>query len=66
MAAALKPGWSKPSNILFASDVPANEKAFGFALAQAAEFGLRALPGHHAVPHRSGRVQLQGGKDSSV
>src|SRR5579862_998636 len=39
MAAALKPGWSKPSTILFASEIPANEKAFSFALAQAKEFG---------------------------
>jgi len=39
MAAVLKPGWSKPSTILFASEIPANEKAFSFALAQAKEFG---------------------------
>ena len=39
MAAVLKPGWSKPSTILFASEIPANEKAFAFALAQAKEFG---------------------------
>jgi nucleotide-binding universal stress UspA family protein len=37
--AAIKPGWSKPSTILFASEFPANEKAFAFALAEAAEFG---------------------------
>ena len=34
---AIKPGWSKPSTILFASEVPANERAFNFALAQALE-----------------------------
>jgi nucleotide-binding universal stress UspA family protein len=39
MAAVLKPGWSKPSTILFASEIPVNEKAFAFALAQAREFG---------------------------
>ncbi|HWG21335.1 MAG TPA: universal stress protein [Terracidiphilus sp.] len=39
MATVLKPEWSKPSTILFASEVPANEKAFSYALAQAAEFG---------------------------
>ncbi len=39
MAAALKPGWSKPSTILFASEIPVNEKALAFALAQAKEFG---------------------------
>lgn len=38
MAATMKPGWSKPSTVLFASEVPANQKAFAFALAQAAEF----------------------------
>ncbi len=39
MAAVLKPSWSKPSTILFASEIPANEKSFAFALAQAREFG---------------------------
>ncbi len=39
MAALLKPGWSKPSTILFASEIPVNLKAFAFALAQAKEFG---------------------------
>lgn len=39
MAAVLKPGWSKPSTILFAAEIPVNEKAFTFALAQAKEFG---------------------------
>jgi hypothetical protein len=38
MAAALKPGWSKPSTVLFAAEIPVNEKAFTFALAQAKEF----------------------------
>lgn len=44
--AAVKPGWSKPSTILFASEVPANEKAFGFALAQASEFGADLILFH--------------------
>ena len=35
---ANKPGWSKPSTILFASEIPASERAFNFALAQAKEF----------------------------
>jgi nucleotide-binding universal stress UspA family protein len=35
---ANKPGWSKPSTILFASEIPANERAFNYALAQAREF----------------------------
>jgi nucleotide-binding universal stress UspA family protein len=38
MAAVLKPGWTKPSTILFATEVPTNKKAFSFALAQAREF----------------------------
>lgn len=46
MAAAIKPGWSKPSTILFASEIPANEKAFAFALAQAAEFGADLILFH--------------------
>ncbi|MGC9157749.1 MAG: universal stress protein [Terracidiphilus sp.] len=36
MAAFLKPGWSRPSTMLFAAETPVNEKAFGFALAQCA------------------------------
>jgi nucleotide-binding universal stress UspA family protein len=40
MAAVIKSGWSKPSAILFASELPADDKAFSFALAQAVE--LRA------------------------
>ncbi len=39
MAALLKRGWSKPSTILFAAEIPTNYKAFVFALAQAKEFG---------------------------
>lgn len=34
---ANKPGWSKPSTILFAAEIPANERAFNFALAEARE-----------------------------
>jgi len=46
MAAVIKPGWSTPSTILFASEIPANEKAFAFALAQAAEFGANLILFH--------------------
>ena len=46
MAILLKPGWSKPSTILFASEVPANEKAFAYALAQASEFGADLILFH--------------------
>jgi nucleotide-binding universal stress UspA family protein len=46
MAAVIQPGWSKPSTILFASEIPANEKAFAFALAQASEFGAGLILFH--------------------
>jgi len=46
MATLLKPGWSRPSSILFASEIPANEKAFAFALAQAKEFGAELIIFH--------------------
>jgi nucleotide-binding universal stress UspA family protein len=46
MAFTTKPSWSKPSTILFATEVPANEKAFAFALAQAAEFGADLILFH--------------------
>ena len=43
MAVRLKPGWIRPSTILFASEIPANEKAFEFALRQAVEFKGRLV-----------------------
>jgi len=46
MAAALKPGWNKPSTILFASEIPANEKALNFAVAEAKEFGANLILFH--------------------
>ncbi len=46
MAASLKPGWSKPSTILFASEIPANEKALSFAIAQARDFGANLILFH--------------------
>ena len=46
MGTVVKPGWSKPSTILFASEIPANEKAFAFALAQAVEFGADLILFH--------------------
>lgn len=46
MAAPIKPGWSRPSTILFATELPPNEKAFAFALAQAAEFGAELVIFH--------------------
>jgi len=46
MAILFKPGWSKPCTILFASEIPANERAFSFALAQAKEFGAELILFH--------------------
>jgi nucleotide-binding universal stress UspA family protein len=46
MANALKPEWNKPGTILFATEVPANERAFTYALAQAAEFGADLILFH--------------------
>ena len=46
MATVMKPGWSKPSTILFASEIPANQKAFAFAVAQAREFGSNLILFH--------------------
>ena len=46
VADILKPGWSKPSTILFATEIPACEKTFAFALAQAVEFGAELVIFH--------------------
>ena len=46
MASALKPEWSKPRTVLFATEIPANEKAFAFALAQSCEFGADLILFH--------------------
>ncbi len=43
---ANKPGWSKPSTILFATEIPANERAFNFALAEAREFAADLILFH--------------------
>lgn len=46
MAATIKPGWSKPSTILFASECSPNEKALAFALAEAAAFNAELIIFH--------------------
>jgi nucleotide-binding universal stress UspA family protein len=46
MVTVLKSEWSRPSTILFASEIPANEKAFTYALAQAVEFGADLILFH--------------------
>ncbi len=42
----MKPGWIRPETILFACEVPVNEKAFEFALAQAREFHANLILFH--------------------
>jgi nucleotide-binding universal stress UspA family protein len=46
MADILKPGWSKPSTILLSTELPASEKTFAFALAQAVEFNAKLIIFH--------------------
>jgi nucleotide-binding universal stress UspA family protein len=46
MAATMNPGWTKPATILFASEIPANERAFTYAVAQAVEFGADLILFH--------------------
>jgi len=46
MGNATKSGWSKPSTLLFASELPVNQKAFAFAIAQAKEFGAELILFH--------------------
>ena len=43
MAAALKPEWTRPGVILFASELPTNEKAFAYALAEAEKSGAELV-----------------------
>lgn len=45
-ATALKAAWINPATILFASEIPANEKAFEYALAQAREFQAELILFH--------------------
>lgn len=45
-ATAMKPGWMRPTTILFASEIPTNEKAFEFALEQAREFHANVILFH--------------------
>lgn len=42
----IKKSWTKPSTILFASEIPANERAFKYALAQACQFGAELILFH--------------------
>lgn len=58
----LVPEWSRPSTILFATECPANEKAFTSALAQAKESGASLVILHVCdettkLPLRSGRSE---------
>ena len=52
MGISFKAAWSKPSTILLASDIPVDETAFAFALAQSAQFDS-ALVIFHAIEGKS-------------
>lgn len=41
MTAMVSPGWSKPSNLLFAAEIPADPKVLHFAIEQAKEFNAK-------------------------
>lgn len=47
----MKPSWMTPRTILFACEVPVNEKAFEFALAQAREFRANLILFHACDTH---------------
>jgi nucleotide-binding universal stress UspA family protein len=69
MAAVIKPGWSKPSAILFASECPPNEKAFAFALAEAAAFNADLIILHaydSSDIATSGASAICAGKDATA
>jgi nucleotide-binding universal stress UspA family protein len=51
--ANINPRWSTPSTILFATEIPTDEKAFAFALAQAAELSASII-----VFHANGRLDV--------
>lgn len=65
MATALKPEWSKPGIILFAAEIPANEKAFAYALAQAIE-SQATLILFHACESALISPQLLAGEDGGL
>ncbi len=46
MALALRKSWTRPSAILFASEIPPNENAFKYALAQARQFDAELILFH--------------------
>jgi nucleotide-binding universal stress UspA family protein len=54
MTGTCKSGWSRPTTILFASDLLIHEKAFGFALAEASEFGAELIILHAYGNRRAG------------
>ncbi len=60
MATVLKPEWSKPGTILFAAEIPVNEKAFGYALAQAVEHNATLILFHAGELHFAAAPPLAG------
>jgi nucleotide-binding universal stress UspA family protein len=46
MSVLLKRSWIKPTSILFAAEIPADQESFAFALAQAVEYGAKFILFH--------------------
>lgn len=61
MATLIKPGWSKPSSILFATELPPNERVFTFALTQALESGADLI-----ILHAYGGSALPSGQEKDA
>jgi nucleotide-binding universal stress UspA family protein len=66
MSTAIRPGWSKPSQILFACEFPADEKAFAVALKQAAEFDSHLILFHVYEPSDSASPNGAGAQYSTA
>jgi nucleotide-binding universal stress UspA family protein len=66
MATTPKPGWSKPSAILFGSELPANEKVFGLAIAQAAESSADLLIFHACDNLKTAPPQASGNRSYDI
>jgi nucleotide-binding universal stress UspA family protein len=60
MATVLKPEWSRPGTILFAAEIPINEKAFSHALAQAVEHNATLILFHAGELHFAAAPSLGG------
>lgn len=66
MATVLKPEWSKPGTILFAAEIPVNEMAFNYALAQAVEHNAILILFHAGELQFAAAPSLVGGFESGL